>query len=275
MIKVVIDIGASYSKLIMVTDTEHMETRLIKTTGFQKTAVQLLHEAKQMYPFNRAIATGGGASHLPSTVEGIRISRVNELQATGAGGLAMSGLKEAIVVSMGTGTAVLQATETKTTHLGGTGIGGGTLIGLSQLLVGETHPEQLEKLAMKGDHTQIDLIVRDLYPEGISNLLPWFTASNFGKIVGTHSKADLSAAIHELVAQTIGIVISLIATKTKIEDIVLVGASTKNSYLIHLITVITQMRGLKVTIPKNAEFATAYGAMLIQENGKDMPLTLE
>ncbi|MFQ6075713.1 MAG: Fumble domain-containing protein, partial [Candidatus Bathyarchaeia archaeon] len=149
MVRAAVDIGASYSKLVVLTDEGQMDTRLIKTRGFEETAIYLLDTAKQRHDLREAVVTGGGSSHLPSTLSGIRINRVDELQATGAGGLAMSGLKEAVVVSMGTGTAILHATEAKTTHLGGTGVGGGTLIGLSKLLIGETDPEKLEQLALE------------------------------------------------------------------------------------------------------------------------------
>jgi len=260
-----VDIGASYSKLVILTDEGRMETRMIETRGFEESAIRLLEAAKQKHNFKEAVATGGGSSRLPSALSGIRISRVDELQAIGAGGLALSGMREAIVVSMGTGTAITHATDMKAVHLGGTGVGGGTLIGLSQLLIGETDPEKLERLALEGDHTKIDLTVGDLYPEGIGNLSPQATASNFAKILAGYSEADLSAAIHQLVAQTMGIVISLTAKLAGLEDVVLVGACTKNSYLTYVIKLITCMHGLKATVPERAEYAPAYGALLIRE----------
>ena len=45
----------------------------------------------------------------------------------------MSGLDRAVVVSMGTGTAYVMADKGRVSHLGGTGVGGGTLLGLSGL----------------------------------------------------------------------------------------------------------------------------------------------
>lgn len=265
MVRVAIDIGASYSKLVVITDEGQMDMRMMKTLGFEEAAIRLLEIAKERYNFGEAVATGGGSSRLPSTLLGVRIDRVDELQATGVGGLAMSGLREAVVVSMGTGTAITHATETGVIHLGGTGVGGGTLMGLSQLLIGETEPEKLVELALEGDHTKIDLTVGDLYPKGIGSLPPQVTASNFAKITSEHSRADLAAAIHQLVAQTMGIVISLTSRLAGVEDVVLVGACTKNRYLTYMVTLITRMRGLKATVPEKAEYATAYGALLIKE----------
>ncbi len=215
--------------------------------------------------FKKAIITGGGSAQLPSILEDIFFKRVDEISAIGIGGLKLSGLKEAIVVSMGTGTAITYATPEKVTHLGGTGVGGGTLIGLSKLLLGETNPQKLEKLALIGDSTNIDLTVGDLYPKGIGNLSPQATASNFAKIKSNYIKEDMSSAIHNLVGQTIGIVISLTAKLANIENIVLVGTCTKNKCIVNVVRLILGMRKLKRVIPEKAEFAIAYSALLAEE----------
>ena len=43
--------------------------------------------------------------------------------------------KRAIIVSMGTGTAYVMADNDKAYHIGGTGAGGGTLLGLSNRML--------------------------------------------------------------------------------------------------------------------------------------------
>jgi type II pantothenate kinase len=265
MTRVALDIGASYSKLVVLKEGSQMTTRLIKTEGFEKTACILLRSAKQQYEFEEAIVTGGGSAQLPSTLEDISIKRVDEISAIGTGGLKLTGLKEAIVVSMGTGTAITHATPEKVTHLGGTGVGGGTLIGLGKLLIGETNPQKLEQLALKGANTNIDLTVGDLYPKGIGKLSPQATASNFAKIASNHTIEDISSAIHNLVGQTMGIVISLTANLAGIEDVVLVGTCTKNKCILNVVRLILGMRKLKSVVPEKAEFAIAYGAILAEE----------
>jgi len=265
MTRVALDIGASYSKLVVLKEGSQMTTRLIKTEGFEKTACVLLRSAKQQYEFEEAIVTGGGSAQLPSTLEDVSIKRVDEISAIGTGGLKLTGLKEAIVVSMGTGTAITHATPEKITHLGGTGVGGGTLIGLGKLLIGETNPQKLEQLALKGANTNIDLTVGDLYPKGIGNLSPQATASNFAKIASNHTIEDISSAIHNLVGQTMGIVISLTAKLAGIEDVVLVGTCTKNKCILNVVRLILGMRKLKSVVPEKAEFAIAYGAILVEE----------
>ena len=268
MTRVALDIGASYSKLVMLKEDRQMITHLIETENFENTACVLLRIAKKEFKFNEAVITGGGSAQLPSILEDVFIKRVDEISSIGAGGLKLSGLKEAIVVSMGTGTAITHATPEKVTHLGGTGVGGGTLIGLCKLLIGEANPQKLEQLALKGDNTNIDLTVGDLYPKGIGNLSPQATASNFAKI-RKHSKEDVSSAIHNLVGQTMGIVISLIAKLANIENVVLVGTCTKNNCIVNIVRLILEMRKLKSVVPEKAEFAIAYGALLVEEKRRN------
>jgi len=42
-------------------------------------------------------------------------------------------------------------------------IGGGTLIGLSNLLTGINDFDEIIATASKGDHTKVDMMVRDIY----------------------------------------------------------------------------------------------------------------
>lgn len=63
--------------------------------------------------------------------------KMEEFQAIGYGGLKLSGLTDALVVSMGTGTAYVRAGKDGMKHIGGSGVGGGTLMGLASRLVKE------------------------------------------------------------------------------------------------------------------------------------------
>lgn len=61
--------------------------------------------------------------------------KVDEFYAIGYGGLYLLGKSSAIVVSMGSGIVYVKATENSIVHIGGSGVGGGTLIGLSEKLL--------------------------------------------------------------------------------------------------------------------------------------------
>jgi len=55
MERVALDIGASYSKLVVLKEGSQMTTRLIKTEDFEKTACVLLRSAKQQFKFAKAL----------------------------------------------------------------------------------------------------------------------------------------------------------------------------------------------------------------------------
>ena len=84
---------------------------------------------------SRIVLTGVGASYVEGDIYGIPTEKVEEFTAVGVGGLALSGQEKAVVVSMGTGTAFIWAERGKEyRHLGGSGMGGGTLFGLCSRL---------------------------------------------------------------------------------------------------------------------------------------------
>ena len=104
---------------------------------------------------NRVMMTGVGSSYVKHNLYGLNCQRVAEFDSIGRGGLYLSGLDEAIVASLGTGTALIYAHkengEVKTEYLGGTGVGGGTLIGLSRKMLGVDTIEHIEQLCEGGE----------------------------------------------------------------------------------------------------------------------------
>lgn len=56
-----------------------------------------------------------------------------------------------IVVSMGTGTSLVKCDGENIKHIGGIGIGGGTLAGLSRIMLKTDDIKQITNLAKDGD----------------------------------------------------------------------------------------------------------------------------
>ena len=128
---------------------------------------------------SKVMMTGVGASHVKHNLYGLNCERVAEFDSIGRGGIYLSGLPEALVVSMGTGTAMVHARADGTMkYLGGTGVGGGTLVGLSKLLLNAESIEHIESFAECGSLDNIDLRIKDM------------TASK----TLDHLEADLTAA---------------------------------------------------------------------------------
>ena len=87
----------------------------------------------------KIVLTGLGSTYFHENIFGIPTIHALELDAIGHGGLYLSGLDEALVVSLGTGSAFIRASRTNGfRHLGGSGVGGGTLAGMAERFLGVT-----------------------------------------------------------------------------------------------------------------------------------------
>ena len=75
--------------------------------------------------------TGVGASFIEKGIYSLKCDKVSEFESIGRGGLYLSGLDRALIASLGTGSACVYADKDGAIeYLGGTGVGGGTLMGL-------------------------------------------------------------------------------------------------------------------------------------------------
>jgi type II pantothenate kinase len=207
-------------------------------------------------------ATGVGARKVKNNLFGIPVMEVDEFQAIGTAGSFLSGLNKAVVVSMGTGTAVVTVNGSKIAHWGGSGVGGGTLIGLAGKMLNIKSVETLVDKAMRGNLENVDLTVGDIAGGALENLPASITASNFGKMSDQAKDEDIALAIINLVAQTIGVMGISAARASNIKDIILTG---KLSNIVPLKTVmerVAELYNTKFIIPENAGFATAIGAAI-------------
>src|SRR5260370_27498899 len=168
-------------------------------------------------------ATGAGSRVLTKSLLGRPVIKVNEFTAIGIGGTSLAGQKNALVVSLGTGTAIVSVTDDKIAHFSGTGVGGGTLLGLAKHMLGVSTIERLEKLARKGDLRRIDLSVRDIAGGAIGDLPPSTTAANFGKISAHSTPEDKALAIMKMIVESIGLLALASARACGQENIVLSG----------------------------------------------------
>ena len=126
--------------------------------------------------------TGVGCAGVEQPIYGLPTYKVDEFTANGVGGgYFAQGKAEFMVVSMGTGTSFVGVKDGITTHLGGIGIGGGTIIGLSKLMLNTDDIDKIQELASGGKVGHIDLRVGDISDKPLPGLNLEVTASNFGK----------------------------------------------------------------------------------------------
>ena len=156
---------------------------------------------------DRVFMTGVGSSYIKRNLYGIDCIRVPEFTCIGRGGLYLSGLDDALVVSMGTGTALVHASAAGFKYLGGTGVGGGTLVGLSKLMCGAESIDHIVELAEGGDLANIDLRIKDMTAKEALGSLPGdMTAANFGNVSELAGKGDISLGIMNMVFETVAMV---------------------------------------------------------------------
>jgi type II pantothenate kinase len=207
----------------------------------------------------RVAATGAGSRVLTSSLLGRPVVKVNEFTAIGIGGTSLAGKKSALVVSLGTGTAIVSVTDDKIAHFSGTGVGGGTLLGLAKHMLGISTIERLEKLARKGDLRRIDLSVRDIAGGAIGDLPPSTTAANFGKISADSTPEDKALAIMNMIVEVVSVLSFATARACDQRDIVLTGKLTRIFRFMQRQKRMDAMFA-RFTIPDHADYATAIGA---------------
>ena len=207
--------------------------------------------------------TGVGSSFITEGPYGLSTEKVAEFEAIGLGGLYLSGLERAVVVSMGTGTATVMADRAKREYLGGTGVGGGTLMGLSGKILGMRDIDHISTLALGGDLTNVDLRIGDITDRAISTTLTASTtAANFGKLSDTASRADIALGIINLVFETVGMISIFASRKYDVKDIVLTGNLALLPQAKTIFAGLGELFGVSFSIPDNAQFATSIGSAL-------------
>lgn len=208
----------------------------------------------------RLAATGGGARHIGTHLLGIPVEAVPEFTAIGLGGTSQAGRVRALVVSLGTGTALVCVNGPAISHVGGTGVGGGTLLGLSKHLLQVSRIETIERLAAEGDLGRVDLTVGDIAGGPLGALPAEATASNFGKLDGDASLADKAKALVNMIAEVVVAFSVLAARATGMDTIVLTGKLLCVRPFVERVQKTRALFGYEFVIPPLAEFATAIGA---------------
>lgn len=266
-----IDIGGTTTKIVGLNDGELFHPLVVKATDPLSSSFgalgRFVNETNlELGDIDKIMMTGVGASYMADSMYGLPTEKVDEFLAIGLGGLHLANLERAIIVSMGTGTAFVLAEQGQARHLGGTGVGGGTLLGLASRMLNMRDFYEIVELAKDGDLRHVDLKVGDITQQDLAGLSMDTTASNFGKMSDLATKADLALGIINLIFETIGVMAVLAARKEGLGDVVLTGNLTKVPQVHGIFANLSNLFGVNFHIPTYAEFATAVGAILADQN---------
>jgi type II pantothenate kinase len=212
--------------------------------------------------------TGGGASRLSLIFAERRIERRSEFDAWATGAKALVDSvgqvlpNRYLLVSVGTGTSILEIGPNRIQRRSGMALGGGTIVGLARQLGCAQSFGEFAHLAERGDRRNVDLLVGDIYIDASIPLKPDLVASSFGKS-GSKDPADIANAVMGLVAENIGILCSEIASTSNI-DTILIGGGTlvQNPVFEQFLQSACAVNGTNVRSIVNGVFCGSVGAAL-------------
>jgi type II pantothenate kinase len=222
--------------------------------------------------------TGGGASRFAHRL-GTPASPRDEFDAWRVGARALlvrdgrpAGDRD-LLVSLGTGTSVLLAEPERATRVGGTALGGGTLLGLGALLTRASSFEELVELAARGDRRSVDLLVSDIYRDAAPPLPGDLNASSFAKLgrqppdaARTLDPCDLAHALMGLVGENVALICAGLAALTGARRLVFGGSTLRgNESLREVLQGILGALGRDLVFLEDGEFAGALGALLLED----------
>ncbi|XP_034196424.2 4'-phosphopantetheine phosphatase [Osmia lignaria lignaria] len=141
-----------------------------------------------------------------------------------------------MLVNIGSGVSILKVESDQVfERVGGTATGGGTFWGLGSLLTKRKGFDELLQLAERGDHRNVDMLVKDIYGGDYSSQgLPGdLIAASFGKVVSykgqpKFSEADLARSLLLTISNDIGQIASLYATVHKMDKVYFGGYFLRN-----------------------------------------------
>ena len=268
-IKVGLDIGGSTTKIVGMQDGKMIASEIVRaadpvTSAFGAVGKLINDHSFSVNDIEQINITGVGAGFPQAPIFGIKTVVVEEFKATGLGGLFLSGLDHAIVVSMGTGTAYLEAYKDSVRHIIGSGVGGGTLVGLGLALTGTADAVKLSDMATSGDIVKCDLTIGDISKKVITGLPMNATASNFGKAAEDLSREDKMAGVFNLVYQAVGTIAVMASRQFNLKDIVFTGQLTDLKECQQYLLPFEDLYGVNMIVPENAVYATALGSCLAE-----------
>lgn len=277
-----IDVGISTTKIVGVCGGKVIAPTRIKATDpvtslFGAFGKYLYDNHISLADVERVMLTGVGAEYVDQQVYGLPTQKVDEFEADATGAAFGSGLTDMLVVSMGTGTTLIEVRGAaaqsngmapqsvrplQVKHLGGLGIGGGTLSGMAQLMLGTNDVQQVSQMAEKGNIAKINLSIGDISARPLPGLPMDATASLFGNVDNLATPEDISIGLLWTVMQTIGSATVLASKSSGLTDFVMIGNLTQLPQARQVFDSLEPLYKVRFIIPPYADFCTAIGAAM-------------
>lgn len=262
-----IDVGGSTTKIVGIAGDRIQNPIFVRagdplTSLFGAFGKYIYDNNIDLAEVEKVVLTGVGSAYVDQPLYGLPTAKIDEFLANGLGAQYRIGLDRLLVVSMGTGTSFVRVEGERIEHIGGLGIGGGTILGLSKLMLKTADFRQIVALAEVGSLDGIDLRIRDITPHPLPGLPLDVTASIFGKADTNARAEDIALGILHMVLQTVGQGAVFASMNSGIHDIVLIGNLTRLSQCEPIFSRLEDIYHVHFIVPKYAEYRTAIGAAL-------------
>jgi type II pantothenate kinase len=180
---------------------------------------------------------------------------------------------EAVITNIGTGTSIHSLKGSDHERIAGTGIGGGTLLGMSALMTGIHQFDEIVKFSAAGSRSEVDMLVSDIYFGNKTPIDGGLTASNFGdaglRPLMERSKEDVLATVQGLVGEVISTLSIQCAFAEEVEHIVYIGSTlAHNEPLQKIIGNYTKRKNRTPVFLRDNGYSGAIGALLSKIDGK-------
>lgn len=263
-----IDVGISTTKIVGV-DEERKVVSPIRiratdpVTSLYGAFGKYLYDNKiKLDDVDKVMLTGVGSAYINEPIYGLPTGKAEEFIADGLGARYETDSKRMIVVSMGTGTSIVKCDAGTIEHIGGIGIGGGTLQGLSRLLLNTDDIKQVAALAKDGDTSKINVLISDISANPLPGLPMDAIASLFGNAKSNASREDIALGLIWMVLQSICSASILSSLGSGIKDFVMIGNLTLLPQCNLVFPATERLYNVRFRIPQYSEFCTAIGAAL-------------
>lgn len=262
-VRIGVDVGSSLTKMAFRHPSGVVRYHLLGRAAYD----EVVFTVNRVKPSALGI-TGGGAAQLAARLDR-KSFQVNEFTAWGAGANRMLPRRKKtdayLLVSLGTGTSVMLVDGTEVRRLGGTALGGGTILGLGSALLQRQSFQETCALAAQGTRDSVDLLVRDIYSDPDRPLKGDLTAASFGRLARQENSPppeDVAAAIMRLVGENVALIAGGHAQRLGLNRLVFGGSTLRhNQVLAEVLVEVTGLLGLKSFVLEHGEFVGALGAL--------------
>ena len=263
--EIAIDFGITNTDILVSNKTERIYSS-IQSEEINNDFLKKIFDLTNLDPnkIKKIAVTGGKSANLNNTFKDIPIFKVNEVEAIGLGAKNLYSIndKKFVVISAGTGTGCVFYDGKNYHYLGGISIGGGTLQGLSSLLISTSDINEIEKLSNKGNRKNVDHLIGEVVND-IGSLNPNVTASNFAKakVVKNNNPKDIAASLTNMIGEVIGTTSYLNAMLAGVDKVYFLGRLSLSEAIKEAINQRLKLANINGIYKENREYGNVLGAL--------------